>query len=140
MLASQYLILAKEVKQNENGTISYNEVCQHFYVKKLPANGNFDLATVCGPGWNAGSYHLHIAMKVGNEEPLKIGFADINIVDEFHIFTAKINNIGIVINNTNILYLQVYKHTGEYIENDDTKNLLSGELIIERPFKVITSE
>lgn len=136
MEATQYLVLAREITQNESGVFTYYDVSQHLFIDRLPAKGEFDVAIVCGPGWEPGEHHLHIAMKMEEHEPKKIGYAKVHIKDQFHIFTVKLEKIILTLNTENPFYFMVYRHSGEFIENDDTIDMITGELIIERPFKV----
>lgn len=140
MQPSQYLIMAREIKQTDSGIFSYLDVCENLYINKLPANGKFDLAIICGPGWEPGKYHVHLAMKIENEQPQKIGYIDVNILDKYSIYTAKLKNLGITIKNELPFYFMAYKHPGEFIENDDTVNMITGELIIERPYKITITD
>lgn len=137
MESTQYLVLAREITQNESGVFSYLDVSQHLFVDRLPAKGEFDVAIVCGPGWEAGEYHLHLAMKMEEYEPKKIGYAKVYIKDQYHIFTVKLEKIVLTINSENPFYFLVYKHPGEFIENDDTMDMITGELVIERLFRVV---
>jgi len=138
MLSNQYLVLAKEIKQNENGVYSYIDICEHLLIKDLPAQGVFDMAIVCGPGWEPGDHHLHIAIKKGELESQKIGFGKVHITDEFHIFTLKINKLSIGLKDNQPFTLQVYQHKGDFVENENTVNMITGDLVIERVFKVFT--
>lgn len=136
MQASQYLILAREINRNEQGIFSFIEVCQHLAVSELPARGRFDMAVICGPGWETGKYRIHIATKLADKEPRKIGFADVEIANQTHIYTAVVKGLGIIIDNDKGFTLQVYKESGELRDPKETQNELIGELIFERPFNV----
>lgn len=137
MEASQYLILAKEVNRNEYGIFSFIEVCQHLAVNELPAKGNFDMAIICGPGWNKGKHRIHIATKANNTTPAKkIGYADVEILDDKHIFTAVVKNLGLIVDNDQGFSFEVYRESGDLQDPDTTKDEIIGNLILERPFNV----
>lgn len=137
MEASQYLILAKEVNRNEYGIFSFIEVCQHLAVNELPAKGNFDMAIICGPGWDKGKYRIHIATKVSSSTPpKKIGYADVEILDDKHIFTAVVKNLGLIVDNDQGFSFEVYKESGDLQDPEVTKEEVLGDLILERPFNV----
>jgi hypothetical protein len=132
----QYLILAREIRKNESGIFSFIDVCLHLAVNELPARGKFDMAIICGPGWEAGKYRIHIATKIPDQDAQKIGFADVEILDESHIYTAVVNNLGLQINNANGFSFQVYKELSPTSDPQETQNELTGDLILERPFNI----
>ncbi len=136
MQPSQYLILAREVVRNDHGIFSFMDVCQHLAVNELPAKGKFDLAIICGPGWESGKHRIHIATQIPEKESKKIGFADVEIVDNTHIYTAVVKNLGLIIDNDKGFSFQVYKESFDIKDSEETKNELLGELILERPFNV----
>jgi hypothetical protein len=136
MQASQYLVLAREINRNEHGIFSFIDVCQHLAVNELPAKGKFDMAIICGPGWEPGKHRIHIATKISEKEARKIGFADVEIVDSTHIYTAVVKNLGLIIDNDKGFAFQVYKESHDIKDAEETKNDLPGEVILERPFNV----
>jgi hypothetical protein len=136
MHESQYLILAREINKNEHGIFSFLDVCLHLAVNELPAKGKFDMAVICGPGWEPGVHRIHIATKLNDQEPKKIGYADVEIVDNTHIYTAAVKNLGLFIDNDKGFSFQVYRESGEIQDAEVTKNQLVGSLILERPFNV----
>lgn len=136
MKEQQYLVLAREIKKNENGIFSFIDICQHLAVNELPARGKFDLAIICGPCWQPGNYRLHIATKLDQDDPIKVGYADVQIIDDNHIYTAVFHNLGIIIDKDKAFSFLVYKESGELEDIESTKSKLIGDLIIERPFVV----
>lgn len=132
----QYLVLAREINRNENGIFSFLDVCQHLAVNELPAKGRFDMAILCGPGWEAGQHRIHIATKLGEDEPNKIGYANVEIIDDAHIYTAVVKNLGLIVDSDKGFVFQVYHETGELADEETAKKEILGELILERPFKV----
>ena len=137
MQSSQYLILAQEIKKSDQGIFSYINVCQHLAVNELPAKGRFDLAVLCGPGWERGKYRIHIATKLeDNETPNKIGYADVEIFDESHIYTAVVKGLGLIVDSDKTFSFQVYKQSENIEDTDESKNAIFGDLILERPFRV----
>lgn len=136
MQQSQYLILAREIKRNDSGIFSFIDVCQHLAVNELPAKGRFDMSVICGPGWDTGKYRIHIATKLEDDEPKKIGYADVDIVDNSHIYTAVVKNLGLIVDSDKGFVFQVYKQYAPFEDEEASKNQLMGDLILERPFKV----
>lgn len=136
MQESQYLLLAKEVKRTEQGIFSFIDVCQHLAVNELPAKGRFDMAVICGPGWTQGKHRIHIATKIADQEPKKIGYADVDIIDNTHIYTAVVKNLGLIIDNDKGFSFQVYRESINLQDIETTKNNIVGELILDRPFNV----
>lgn len=136
MQQSQYLILAREIKRSDSGIFSFIDVCQHLAVNELPAKGRFDMSVICGPGWEAGKYRIHIGTKLEDDEPKKIGYADVEIVDTSHIYTAVVKSLGLIVDSDKGFVFQVYKESNPQEGDEASKNELRGDLILERPFKV----
>lgn len=136
MIQNQYFILAREIQKTVNGLFSFIDVSQHLAVERLPAEGKFDIGIICGPGWEAGQHRIHIGVQIPGKEPVKIGYADVFIADETHIYTAIINKLTLAINDDKGFSFLIYKESGELKDVEDTKQELLGALIIERPFKV----
>lgn len=136
MQESHYLVLAREIGRNEQGIFSFLDICQHLAVNELPAKGRFDMAILCGPNWNAGTYRIHIATKLADEPPKKIGYADVEIVDDAHIYTAVVKNLGLIVDSDKGFSFQVYRQNGPVEDSEESRNEIMGDLILERPFRV----
>ncbi|MEW5821884.1 MAG: hypothetical protein AB1782_16945 [Cyanobacteriota bacterium] len=136
MQPAQYLILAREINRNEHGIFSFQDICQHLAVNELPAKGKFDMAILCGPNWESGKYRIHIATQLNQDPPNKIGYADVEIADNAHIYTAVVKNLGLIVDSDQGFSFQVYKQNGPVEDTEENKNGLHGELILVRPFKV----
>jgi hypothetical protein len=140
MISAQYLILAREIKSNNLGMFTFVDSIQHFVLKELPVKGSFDMALICGPGWDNGKYHIHVALKLLNNEIKKIGSAEVIIKDELQVHTAIIQGLNLIIDNEQGFHFLLYKEpVSEEINLSDLPqdNIIRGELILERPFRVI---
>jgi hypothetical protein len=134
MIPSQYIILAEEIKKGEHNLFNFSNVCQQLTVNKLPARGMFDVAILCGPGWEAGKYRIHVAaMAIGTDTPQKIGVAEFQILNDGHTYTVTMNQVNLHLDNNNGFLLQVFKETGNFEPMDPESKEIRGNLIVERP-------
>lgn len=133
----QYLIISRKITQNDRGALTFVDVCDNLYIKELPARGKFDIALICGPGWPTGKHSVYLSLVSGNQEPIKIGAAEISIADENRVATLLFNKLNLVIEESENLTLlfQVHRDDHQALKED-----IEGELIFERPVKVYLQE
>lgn len=86
-MKNQYLLIAESIIYRNNKLTAINMYDQ-LLAMKLPAEFVFDLAILCGPGWQAGNYELEIFVKIEDELEVKLGNISINIPNENFVYNA----------------------------------------------------
>lgn len=120
-MQSQYLILAENIAYKNNKLTCINIIDQ-FLAMKLPAEIQFDMVAICGPGWDEGEYDITIKVRTDENEMHEIGSTKIKIPNRDFVYNAFAPNLKVnVQENTKYVRFYVYR-------NDD--------LIIERSYKV----
>ena len=120
-MKSQYLLLAESILYKNNKLTCIN-IFDQFVAVHLPAEFVFDLAVICGPGWEPGIYNVEINVKTNDSDISNIGNIDVTINSDTFVYNAIANNLKIAIgpNVKNITFV-VYKN---------------GESILERSYPV----
>ncbi len=93
----KHLMLAERITDN-NGKISATNIFNQFNAEILPANFNFDLAFICGPGWPKGNYDICFKIKLPSGKIIELGIISINIPDDKFVYNALANNLNFKIN------------------------------------------
>ena len=120
-MQSQYLILAENIVY-KNNKLSCINIMDQFMVVKQPTEAYFDLAAICGPGWDEGEYNIAIKVQLDEEEVFEIGASKINVPHKDFVYNALAQNLKVAIKeNTKYVKFYVYK-------ND--------ELVMQRDYKV----
>ena len=120
-MQNQYLILAENIIYKNNKLTCIN-IMDQFFVVKQPAESQFDLVVICGPGWEAGEYNLSIKVQLDDEEVHEVGSSVINVPNIDFVYNALAQSMKIYTKeNTKYVKFFVYK-------ND--------ELVIQRNYKV----
>lgn len=120
-MQNQYLIVAENITF-KNNKLSCINIYDQFVAVTLPAELNFDMVVICGPGWEPGNYSLGVKVKIDEAEPQEIGNVNVEIISDNFIYNALAPNLKISVeeNIKNITFL---------VFRDD-------EIIIERTFLV----
>lgn len=86
-MEKQYLLLAEQIIFRNN-KLSLINVMDQFLAIHLPASFNFDLAFICGPGWQPGNYDLMFKVQIDDKDPVELGAIKATIDSEKSIFNA----------------------------------------------------
>jgi len=122
-MENQYLVIAENITYKYN-KLSCINMYDQFMTFSLPAESFFDLAVMCGPGWEAGEYDLKIKVQINNEEQIELGSVKTNIPHNNFVYNAIAPNLKIVLpQDAQNVSFKVYK-------ND--------ELILTRTYPVTT--
>ena len=72
-MKNQYLLIAETIFYKNNKLTAIN-IYDHFVALKLPAEFVFDLAVLCGPGWEHGEHVITINFRPDDKELTKLKF------------------------------------------------------------------
>lgn len=97
-MEKNYLIIAEHVSFRNN-KLSVINMWHQFTALHLPARFNFDLAFICGPGWETGEYDLTFKVKSQVNDPIELGSIKVNISNEKSVFKAVASELNFVIEN-----------------------------------------
>ena len=123
-MQSQYLIVAENITF-KNNKLSCINIYEQFLAIKLPAEFSFDMAVICGPGWDVGEYDLNIDIKINeSEETTQLGTIKVNIPTENFVYNAMATDLKVKLGS------DIKSMTFLIRKND--------ELILERAYPVNT--
>lgn len=109
-MKNQYLIIAENITYKYN-KLSCINIYDQFMTFGLPAESFFDLAVMCGPGWEPGEYDLKINVQINNESPVELGSVKTNIPHNNFVYNAIAPNLKIVLpQDAENVSFQVYKN------------------------------
>lgn len=95
-MKNQYLVIAENITYKYN-KLSCINIYDQFMTFSLPAESFFDLAVMCGPGWEPGEYDLKINVQVDNQETAELGSVKTNIPHSNFVYNAIAANLKIVL-------------------------------------------
>ncbi len=107
-------MLAEKIFDND-GKMSATNIFNHFNAEVLPANFNFDLAFICGPGWPKGSYDISFKIKLPSSKIIELGVININIPDDKFVYNALANNLNFKINENTEYITFIVERNGKII-------------------------
>ena len=120
-MENQYLVLAENITYKKN-KLSCINIIDQFLVINLPAEFQFDLVAICGPGWEEGEYTVTIKVQLDEGEINELGQTLVKIPGEGFTYNALAPDLKVMLpENSKDIKFFVYK-------ND--------ELIIERTYQV----
>lgn len=96
-MKNQYLVIAESLIYKNNKLTAINMYDQ-FLAMQLPAEFDFDLAVLCGPGWDAGDYNLDIFIEPKGAEYFKLGVINFDIPNEHFVYNAVAKDLSLVVN------------------------------------------
>jgi len=101
-----YLLIAEQILFRNNKLSAIN-IWDHFSALHLPAKFDFDLAFICGPGWEAGEYDLNFKIKANHDEIVELGAIKATIPNDKSIFNAIASNLNFIVekNTTSIIFI-----------------------------------
>jgi hypothetical protein len=97
LMKNQYLVIAESLIYKNNKLTAINMYDQ-FVAMQLPAEFDFDLAVLCGPGWAEGAYSLDIFIEPKGAESFKLGVINFDIPSENFVYNAVAKDLSLVIN------------------------------------------
>ncbi|MCK7484435.1 MAG: hypothetical protein MZU97_01930 [Bacillus subtilis] len=80
-----------------NNRLSVINVWDQFVAIHSPAKFNFDMAFICGPGWQPGEYELKFKVKSNSSEIHELGAVKAVIANDKAVFNAIAPNINLII-------------------------------------------
>ena len=86
-MEKHYLLLAEQIIFRNN-KLSLINVMDQFLAIHLPASFNFDLAFICGPGWQPGDYDLMFKVRIDDKDAIELGAIKTKIDSDKSIFNA----------------------------------------------------
>lgn len=96
-MKNQYLVIAESLLYKNNKLTAINMYDQ-FLSMQLPAEFDFDLAVLCGPGWGPGDYSLDIFIEPKGAESFKLGVINFDIPNENFVYNAVAKDLSLVVN------------------------------------------
>ncbi len=96
-MKNQYLVIAESLIYKNNKLTAINMYDQ-FVAMELPAEFDFDLAVLCGPGWAAGDYSLDIFIEPKGSESFKLGVINFEIPHENFVYNAVAKELSLLVN------------------------------------------
>jgi|GEM_PF-1337215 len=109
-MKNQYLIIAENITYKYN-KLSCINIYDQFITFSTPAESFFDLAVMCGPGWETGEYDLKINVQIDNEEPVELGSVKTNIPHDNFVYNAIAPNLKIILpKDAKTVTFYVYKN------------------------------
>lgn len=122
-MQNQYLLLAENITY-KNNKLSCINILDQIITLKLPTEFNFELAAICGPGWNAGDYTITIYVQLDDTEPNELGQTQVTIPNEEFTYNALATDLKIIIpENSKTINFTVFRNN---------------DLIIERKYQIST--
>lgn len=85
-MQTQYLIIAENITY-KNYKLSCINIFDHLMTVQLPAEIIFDMAVICGPGWEVGKHVLTVKAKA-HEQEFEIGNIEVEIPHERFVYNA----------------------------------------------------
>ncbi|MDD3149883.1 MAG: hypothetical protein PHV68_03535 [Candidatus Gastranaerophilales bacterium] len=134
-MINQYLMVAENITF-KNGKLSCINIFDSFTAISLPAEFNFDIVAICGPGWEKGDYDLKIMAKTDNSNPGIIGQVRAEIMNDSFVYNAiapnirfevgnNVKNIDILVYRDDIIAIsRSYKVTSLLLQNVQSTNKL----------------
>ncbi len=108
-MKNQYLLIAETIFYKNNKLTAIN-IYDHFVALKLPAEFVFDLAVLCGPGWEHGEHVITINFRPDDKELTKLGDIKVDIPSDNFVYNALANNlkftIGSDVNNLSFIVME----------------------------------
>jgi hypothetical protein len=95
-MKNQYLVIAENITYKYN-KLSCINIYDQFMTFSLPAESFFDLAVMCGPGWDPGEYDLKINVQIDDDEPVELGSVKTNIPHDNFVYNAIAPNLKIIL-------------------------------------------
>ena len=95
-MKNQYLLIAETIFYKNNKLTAIN-IYDHFVALKLPAEFVFDLAVLCGPGWEKGNHLITINFRPDDKELTKLGDIKVEIPNDNFVYNALANNLKFTI-------------------------------------------
>jgi len=109
-MKNQYLVIAENITYKYN-KLSCINIYDQFMTFSLPAESFFDLAVMCGPGWEAGEYDLKINVQINDEEQVELGSVKTKIPHDNFVYNAIAPNLKIALpQNAERVSFHVYKN------------------------------
>lgn len=96
-MKNQYLVIAESLIYKNNKLTAINMYDQ-FLAMQLPAEFDFDLAVLCGPGWEPGDYSLDIFIEPKGNESFKLGIINFDIPNENFVYNAVAKDLSLLVN------------------------------------------
>ena len=96
-MKNQYLVIAESLIYKNNKLTAINMYDQ-FVAMQLPAEFDFDLAVLCGPGWAVGDYSLDIFIEPKGSESVKLGVINFEIPNENFVYNAVAKDLSLLVN------------------------------------------
>ena len=115
-MENQYLLLAENITY-KNNKLSCINIIDQMMTLKLPAEFQFDLVAICGPGWNEGEYTISIKVQLDNGEVNELGSTQVKIPSESFIYNALATDLKVAIpENAKNMKFFVYRNDEKIIE------------------------
>jgi hypothetical protein len=92
----QYLVIAENITYKYN-KLSCINIYDQFMTFTLPSESFFDLAVMCGPGWDPGDYDIKITVQVNDQDPVELGSVKTSIPHNNFVYNAIAPNLKIVL-------------------------------------------
>lgn len=116
-MKNQYLIVAENIIYKNNKLTCIN-IYDKFTGITIPAEFIFDLAIICGPNWEPGTYKLTVEVEINNVKS-SLGSIDVKIPHKRFTYNAIANNIKLSINNeVEQIRFRIYQEQEVLIERD----------------------
>ena len=96
-MKNQYLVIS-EILVYKNNKLTAINMYDQFLAMQLPAEFDFDLAVLCGPGWAVGDYSLDIFIEPKGNESFKLGVINFDIPSENFVYNAVAQDLSLLIN------------------------------------------
>jgi hypothetical protein len=120
-MQNQYLLLAENIIYKNNKLSCINIIDQLLTIK-LPAEFQFDLVAICGPGWDEGEYTITIKVQLDEGEINELGQTQVKIPHEGFTYNALATDLKVMIQE-NAKNMKFYVYREE-------------ELILERKYQI----
>ncbi len=95
-MQNQYLVVAENITY-KNNKLSCINIFDQFVAVKLPAEFTFDLAVICGPGWEPGKYNVKIQAKTTETDLASVGNLEVDIPHDNFVYNALAPNLKITL-------------------------------------------
>ena len=123
-MKNQYLIVAENITYKHN-KLSCINIYDQFVSVQLPAEFVFDLAVLCGPGWDVGSHDIEIKIRINENELLNVGDIKIEIPGKNFVYNAIAPNLKVALGEgLSSLKFEIYKNNELIIEREYPINTL----------------
>jgi len=126
-MENQYLVVAESIIY-KNSKLTCINIFDQFVSVQLPAEFHFDLAVMCGPGWESGEYSVAIKAQTTEETPVQIGEIKVNIPNENFVYNALAPNLRVSIGaDVKKIKFLVFKNDKIIVERSYPVNSLMGQ-------------